>query len=830
MMTRAAFFLLLLTTPLLGQQGDRSDTDFSAPPPEWEIPPAPVLTAEEALETFTLQPGFRIELVASEPLLHDPVAIDFDEDGRIWVVEMQSYMPNVDGEGEIAPVSRVVVLEDTTGDGRMDKSTVYLENLVLPRAIRVVAGGVLVGEPPNLWFTRDTDGDGRADEKISIYDRYSHREANPEHGPNGLLIGIDNWIHNAMFEGGRFRFVDGEWIRQPALMRGQWGISQDDYGRVFTNSNSDYLRADLVPNHYYSRNPNFPARGGVIPGSMGGVYEQMDRDQRVWPARITPGVNRRVQLRDDGRLARFTAACAPLIYRGDQFPEEFRGNAFVAEPAAHFIRRSILREDENGVIRGSNAYEEDEFLHSSDERFRPVNLYTAPDGTLYIVDMYRGILQHRQFVTTYLRNQIIERELEQPLGLGRIYRVVHESREPGAAPTLSRAASAELVQHLSHENGWWRDTAQRLLIERGQQETVPLLQTMAKEHPDEVARIHALWTLEGLRAVDQGLLLTAFEDASPRVRAAGVRVAETILANAGPVADALFRLLADSAPIVRLQATLSLGGVSEAARKEAAFARVLQEHAAQPFLIEAVLCGLPGRELEFIESLVAAPSWQEGAGGRQNVFTAFAGAVMREGEPQRINRLLELVLTGDAPEWQRLGLLRGIEASRVTKLTERPVALDHLASEPTVHPRPMEVLAKLEWPQEETEEEELPAAMQELVQRGESRYQMTCSACHQAGGQGMEGLASGLVGSPWVLGDEHNLIRIVLHGKEGESLMMPPMGSLDDETLASILSYIRRSWGNSASVILPETVARVREGSDRAEPWTENELRALARD
>src|SRR5690625_3395085 len=199
MMKRFFLFLSLLgMVPAIAQHGDRSEIDQSSPHPDWDIPDAPVLTPEQALETFSLQPGFRIELVASEPLIQDPVAMDIDADGRLWVVEMQTFMPNVDGEGELKPESRVVVLEDTNGDGQMDKSTAYMEGLILPRSIRVVEGGVLIGEPPNLWFTRDTDGDGRADEKILVSDNYSHLEANPEHGTNGLLYGIDNSIHDAM--------------------------------------------------------------------------------------------------------------------------------------------------------------------------------------------------------------------------------------------------------------------------------------------------------------------------------------------------------------------------------------------------------------------------------------------------------------------------------------------------------------------------------------------------------------------------------------------------------------------------------------------------------
>lgn len=817
-----------MATGLIAQNGDRSEIDLSSPPPEWDIPPAPVLKPEEALESFTLQPGFRIEIVASEPLIQDPVAIDIDADGRIWVVEMLSYMPNIDGEGEIVPTSRVVTLEDTNGDGRMDKRTVYMDGLTLPRSIRVVAGGVLVGEPPHLWFTRDTNGDGKADEKTSIYDEYSRQDANPEHGANGLLIGIDNWIQNAMFDGGRFRYIDGEWVRKPALMRGQWGISHDDYGRQYTNSNSDYLRADLVPNHYYTRNPNFPARGGVIPGTMGGVYERLDNSRDVFPARITPGVNRRNHLDDDGYLSRFTAACSPLVYRGDQFPSEYHGNVFVAEPAAYFIRRSIIKEDEQGILTGSNAYEEDEFLHSSDERFRPVNIYNAPDGSLYVVDFYRGILQHRQFVTTYLRKQVEDRGLEEPLGLGRIYRVVHESAESRPAPRMSDESPAELVKHLEDPNGWWRDTAQQQLIERGDKSVVPALRTLAEKATDERTRIHALWTLEGLQALNEEIALTAMTDKSPQVRSNGARVAEIMLEeNENPIlTEALIILLHDDQAPVRLHAALSLG-YSKSKKKDEAFAKLVEKHAAQPYIGEAVLSGLAGRELEFLEHLFTSSEWNlEDQKSPAQIISAFAASVMREGKPERINRLIELALADSTP-WQQIAVLDGIAASRVVKLKERPSALDQKATDDKVAKKAKTIFAKLEWPEPTDVEEELPPEMLALIKTGKNQYLTNCAACHQASGEGMPGLSKPLVGSQWTTGKEENMIRILLNGKQGDDMVMPSMAWMEDEQIAGILSFIRTSWGNDAKPITPETVTQVRKNNTRKEVWTDAELEKL---
>ncbi len=489
--------------------------------PAFAVPPSPPLTPDEALKTFKLAPGFHIELVASEPLVEDPVAMAFDPDGRLWVVEMRGFMPDADGKGEDQPVGRIVVLEDTDGDGRMDKRTIFADGLVMPRSLCLVRDGVLVGEPPVLWFMRDTDGDGKADEKTAVAKDYGNR-LNPEHNANGLLWAMDNWIYSANYTA-RFHIGDEDWRREPTAFRGQWGISQDDFGRLFFNANEDQLRCDLVPAAYLFRNPDYRT-------PLAYNYRVM-KDQTVWPARVNPGVNRGYrpgQLRADGTLATFTAACAPLIYRGDNYPAEFRGNAFVCEPAGNLVKRDILVEKDI-AITGRSAYDHSEFLASTDERFRPVNLCNAPDGALYVVDMYHGIVQHRVYLTSYLRNQSKLRGLEQPLHQGRIYRVVRDGVSRGPAPHLARAASADLIKALSNPNGWWRDTAQRLLVERDDVSVIPALQTKTASDPNQLARIHALWTLEGMEALDLPTVIKSLDDPEPKVRATAIRVSEPLL-------------------------------------------------------------------------------------------------------------------------------------------------------------------------------------------------------------------------------------------------------------------------------------------------------------
>src|SRR4051812_15975159 len=233
--------VLVALSSAFAQIGDRADkageVQKSLVPAE-KIPPAPALTPEQALQTFKLAPGIKLEIAAADPQVQDPVAMTFGPDGRMWVVEMRGYMPDLDGNGEDQPVGRIVVLSDRDGDGRYEDAKVFVDGLVLPRAIALVGDGVLVGAPPELAFWRDTDGDGKADKKVIVATDYGVRVdpkrphlANPERAPNNLLWALDNWIYSAAYTK-KFRYVKGEWETGAAIFRGQWGLSQDDFGHL----------------------------------------------------------------------------------------------------------------------------------------------------------------------------------------------------------------------------------------------------------------------------------------------------------------------------------------------------------------------------------------------------------------------------------------------------------------------------------------------------------------------------------------------------------------------------------------------------------------------
>ncbi len=481
------------------------------------LPESPVLSPGESLQKMHLEDGFDIKLVAAEPLVLAPVAMTFDKTGRIWEVEMQDYMPDTLGTGEDIPGGKVAILTDTNGDGVMDERKVFLDSLIMPRAICLIENGILVAEPPNLWYY-DIIND--APKNKTLIDSTYAKGGNAEHQPNGLLRALDNWIYSAK-SNKRYRKQGSKWLVERTHFRGQWGISQDDDGRLFYNTNSENLIGDYFTPGLGAENEN--QRG------VAGYVKNIVPDNRVYPARPTPGVNRGYMedvLDDSLRLINFTAACGPVIYQGGLFNNEYEGNAFVAEPSANLIKRNVL--DEHGyIISGKEAYQNKEFLASEDERFRPVNLYNGPDGALYIVDMYRGIIQHKTFLTPYLKNEIKQRKLTRPLNCGRIYKVVPKNNN--ARNIKFPDGQNDFVYLLQNKNGWVRSKAQQLLIDAKDKKIVPALNQLIKKTGQPLAVIHAMWTLEGLGCLQPADVIPLLQEPNPTIRMQALSVLPSIL-------------------------------------------------------------------------------------------------------------------------------------------------------------------------------------------------------------------------------------------------------------------------------------------------------------
>lgn len=370
-----------------------------------------------SFDHYRIAEGFEMRLAASEPLIEAPVTMDFDNQGRMWVVEMRGFMPDVRGRGDEAPTGRITILEDLDEDGVADHARVFLDSLLLPRAIAHVYGGLLYVTPPNLWFVEIHNG---AAGRRTLVDSAYAVGGNAEHQPNGLMMNIDNWIYNAN-SNFRYQLKDGKWIKEATSFRGQWGIAKDNWGRLYYNNNTTQLIGDYVLPNTIIRNPYLKPKAAI--------NVKLLENQKVFPLHATT-VNRGYDegiLDEKGRLVNFTAACSPLIYRGGHFPDSFDENAFVCEPAANLIKRNILTFE--GVrTTAKQAYEDREFVASTDEAFRPVRLLDGPDGALYVVDMHRGVLQHRADITPYYEENVVAKKLDTILGMGRIIKIKYTKR------------------------------------------------------------------------------------------------------------------------------------------------------------------------------------------------------------------------------------------------------------------------------------------------------------------------------------------------------------------------------------------------------------------
>ncbi|MGH7956612.1 MAG: DUF7133 domain-containing protein, partial [Opitutaceae bacterium] len=502
MRLRASFFLVGVSA-VFAQLGDLPNDVPQKP--LFPLPPPPVfLSAAEQQRTFRLAPGFQIELVADETLVHDPVAVAFDLDGNLWVAEMTGlnremprFLPALtDGLTELPP-GKIVKLESSRGDGRFDRRTVFLDGLDAPRALAILRDGVLVADPPYLWLVRDTDGDGRGDEKTVVSDAYG-RKGDDESSANGLVWGRDNFIHSSAHDEA-IRLRQGRWEHVTVPKRGQWGLTQDDCGRFFFTRNIGQTRADLFSPYYARRNPHVTD----LPWMNALPHDHLI----VWPRHPTPSGNRGYRLgqpgtsnkglRRDGSLLEFTSAGGTALYRGANFPPAFYNNAFTPDPVGNLIKRSVLLETE-GRISVVNAYEGREFLTSTDERFRPVTIANAPDGSLIVVDLYRGMIVDYPVLSSYLKDQLLNRRLNRPFfGTGRIWRITYTAGPlEKQRPDLLHRNGEKLAELLSHPNAWWRDTAQQALVEREDRTAVPYLERMALTAEQDITRVYALWTLD----------------------------------------------------------------------------------------------------------------------------------------------------------------------------------------------------------------------------------------------------------------------------------------------------------------------------------------------
>jgi putative membrane-bound dehydrogenase-like protein len=518
--------------------------------------------------------------------------MDFDNKGRMWVVEMRGYMNNLSGTKEDIPNGRISILEDSDSDGVADHSKVFLDSLVLPRGLAHVYGGLLYVVPPDLWFVEiNNDHPG----KKTLVDSMYAAGGNPEHQPNGLMMGIDNWIYNAN-SNKRSQMKNGKWIIEPTSYRGQYGISQDNYGRLYYNSNETQLIGDYVLPNSFINNPYLKPREAI--------NKILTNNQRIYPLHPTT-VNRGYAkgiLTSDSLLARFTAACSPLVYRGGQFPQDYDQNVFVCEPQANLVKRNILTFD--GIhTSAKQAWDDKEFLASTDESFRPVSLSNGPDGAMYVVDMHRGVVEHLAYATPYYKNGIAAKKLDTVLSKGRILRIKNKNKKLDKVPDFTDASATGLVALLQSSNGWVRDRAQQLLVSKQDKSVVPELEKLAQDDQHDVIAIHALHTLDGLDALSFEFLKKVALSSSSMLSAHALLLLKKYNSpnNVEQMKALVDKLVNKKDTVTDLYVTLALGPWVETAHESfiPTLLKLSQTYRGKAVYQEAVVSSLKGFETDF---------------------------------------------------------------------------------------------------------------------------------------------------------------------------------------------------------------------------------------
>lgn len=512
--------------------------------------------SQAALRT---KPELAVDLVAAEPLVTSPVAIDWGADGRLWVAEMMDYPAG--RQGDYQPGGRIKLLQDNDGDGHYDKATVFLDNIPFPTGVTAWRNGVLICAAPDILYAEDTDGDGKADVVKKLLrgfgtDNYQARV-------NSLEYGLDGWIYGScgMFGGSirsfkkdkpvslgnrdfRIRPDTGE--LEPATGRTQQGRVRNDWGDWFGCDNTTLCRHYPLPDHYLRRNPHFaPPPGGVL------VTDSPDAN-RLFPIR------QQMQLfKLSGPPNRVTAACGLGIYRDDLLGKEHTGDAFVCEPVNLVVHRTKLS-PRDSTFSGQRADDEktSEFLASTDNWFRPVQVRTGPDGALWVVDMYRFVIEHPRWIPP---EELAKVDVRAGSTMGRIYRIHPKDHSPRPMLDLNKLDSASLATALDSPNGWQRDRAGQMILWKRGRDAVPALEKLASNSPRAEARLHALCVLEGLDSLRPRLIRQALADKHAGVRRHAVRFAEKQIRADAELGPALLALTGDSNAQVRRQLAFTLG-------------------------------------------------------------------------------------------------------------------------------------------------------------------------------------------------------------------------------------------------------------------------------
>ena len=557
------------------------------PPPKRVVLPAP-RSAAESLAAITVASHLQVELVAAEPMVMDPITVAWGADGRMWVVEMADYPLGLDGRG--APGGRIRILESTKGDGRYDKSTLFAEGLNFPSSVLPWRKGALVTAAPDIFYLEDTDGDGKADKRENWFTGLG--EGNQQHRANGLQWGLDGWLYLSNGDSGGklksartgevldlgrrdLRIQAEEGRMEPLYGRSQYGRNRDDWGDWFGGNNSNPVWHYALDDRYLRRNTFLAPPNAIVP------VPKIPGAAPVYPTSQTLA-----RFNDPFGENRFTSACSTMIYRDDLFGPGYTGNVFVCEPVHNLVSRQVV--SPRGVTFTSErapAEQTSEFFASADNWSRFTNIRTGPDGALYIVDMYRLVIEHPEWIPEAWQKEL--GDLRAGHDKGRIYRVSPRNVPLRPIPRLDQADIDGLVTALQSPNGTVRDLAQQQLVWRQATSAVSALEKLAADSPTPTIRSHALWTLETLNALTPTRIAAALQDSHAGVRRQAVRLADRLAGQAPEVLPGLIALARDPDPAVRQQVAYSLGEW-QAPEAGAALAQLVRDND-DPFIVAAAM-------------------------------------------------------------------------------------------------------------------------------------------------------------------------------------------------------------------------------------------------
>jgi putative membrane-bound dehydrogenase-like protein len=576
------------------------------------------LSPEESMKKLNVAPGYKVSLFASEPHVFDPVSLEFDEEGNAYVIEMPDYPYEVEpGKGH----GRIRILKDTDSDGKIDQSIIFAENVTEATSMLPWKGGLIVTAAPNIIYLKDTNGDGKSDIREILFSGFFQN--NSEAQVTSLKLGIDNWIYannrgqsgKVVFSktpdakpvevrGADFRFRLDRDVFELETGPGQFGQTINDWGHRFFTENSIHIQQAVIPWRYTHRHAFMPTskfnvtitdHEEIMFQEIPPAYWRSERSARRNRVFKEANLNRIEWVED-----RFSGASGGTIYNGDALPKEFYGNVFTTDVSGSLIHRDVLSQsDTNPVMlaKRTDSEKNREFIYSTDTWFRPVTFSVGPDGYLYILDYYR---QHIETPVSIPDDLKAEMDFMAGSDMGRIYRLLPENVSyQGVKVELKKATGLQLVDYLSHKNGWYRSTAQRLLLERQDKTVVPAVKSLFSNSPDPRTRLHALYVLEGLNALNEEIVKQSLLDSESGVRENGIILAERY----SKMVKLLIPMVNDPSKRVSLQAALSLGQF-EGKNVIAALAEVITKYGQNDWFRSAVLSSEAGSSVEILNSLI----------------------------------------------------------------------------------------------------------------------------------------------------------------------------------------------------------------------------------